>query len=177
MNGKFSQAGVYQKAAIIRRHFRIKVMHLAAQCKTKKGTYPSISKPPLPRVAFSNSKLISIPLSWVHHRISTQTTCHEQSQNEKQCSYGFLWSLYYLIIRQIGLLTMPSYLKKWLALTKVQGILLPCCIFPLRQRQIAVTAVMCSLSISRHVIDIVVHVFPMHGILLLLSFDMYICIS
>lgn len=54
--------------------------------------------------------LISIPLSWVHNRLSTQTTCHEQSQSEKLSSYGFLWLLYNLIM--VGLVCTPYRLTR-----------------------------------------------------------------
>lgn len=102
-NGKFSLASVlYRKLQLVRAHFGVKAMHLAVECNTQKRkqrtlTPPSQSSPP-PGNPCSHSKLISIPLSWVHRWISTQTTCHEQSQSEKQSSYGFLWLLYDLII-------------------------------------------------------------------------------
>lgn len=79
-----------RKAAVIRAHFRLKVMHLSAQCKNRnRVTYPSITKTPPRRVP--HSKLISILLSWMYRRLSTQTTCHEQTQSEKQSGYGFLF--------------------------------------------------------------------------------------
>lgn len=81
-----------------------KVMYLV-WCKNKKH---SEALTPPPRVAYSNSKLISIPLSPVHCSISTQT-CHEQSQSKKQSRYGFPW-LYY-DLNTVGLVCRASCLS------------------------------------------------------------------